>query len=58
MDAYEIILIILIVLFVGFIFGKEIYNKINNKPSGECKYCHTSKKRLLKDYHKKYKNSK
>lgn len=55
MEAYEIILVVIIILFVVYIFGKEIYIKAKKLPSGECKYCHTSSKKLLKDYHKKYK---
>ena len=55
MEPYEIIFIILIIAFVVFIFGKEIYLKIKKLPNGECKYCHTSSKNLLKDYRKKYK---
>ena len=54
MDIYEILFIILIVAFVVFIFGREIYRKVKKLPSGECNYCHSSSKRLLKDYRKKY----
>ncbi len=55
MEVYEILFIILIVLFVVYIFGKEIYRKIKKLPSMECRYCHSSSKNLLKDYRKKYK---
>ena len=54
MSIYEKLLIIVIVAFVVFIFGREIYRKIKKLPSGECSYCHSSSKRLLKDYRKKY----
>ena len=54
MQAYEILLIIAIVAFVVFIFGREIYKKIKKLPSGECACCHSNSKRLLKNYRKKY----
>lgn len=55
MKIYEILLIILIVSFVLFIFGREIYKKVKKIPSGECSYCHSNSKKLLKQYRKKYK---
>ena len=58
MSAPEIILIIAIIAFVVYIFGKEIYKKKKNLPTGECAYCHSNSKKLLKDYRKKYKKNK
>ena len=55
MEVYEILLIILIASFVVFIFGREIYKKIKKIPTGECSYCHSNSKKLLKQYRKKYK---
>ena len=49
MEWYEIVLIILIVSFVVFIFGKMIYNKIKNKPSKECSCCKANLKRSIED---------
>lgn len=54
MDAYEILFIIAIVGFVLFIFGREIYRKKKNLPTGECSYCHSKSRNLLKDYRKAY----
>lgn len=54
MTFYEVLFIIAIISFVVFIFGREIYRKKKNLPTGECSYCHTRSRRLLKDYHKKY----
>ena len=47
MDIIEILIIILVVSFVLFIFGREIYNRIKNKPTGECKVCKMQSKRTL-----------
>ena len=54
MEFYEVLFIIAIVGFVLFIFGREIYRKKKSLPTGECSYCHSNSKRLLKDYRKKY----
>ena len=54
MTIYEILLIIAIISFVAIIFGREIYRKKKNLPTGECACCHLKSKRLLKNYHKKY----
>ena len=47
MDIIEILIIISIISFVAFIFGREIYNRIMNKPTGECKVCNMRSKRTL-----------
>jgi hypothetical protein len=54
MSFYEVLFIIVIISFVVFIFGREIYRKIKKLPSGECAGCHSRSKKLLKEYHKKY----
>lgn len=53
----EILFIILIISFVVFIFGREIYKKVKKLPTGECSCCHLSSKNLLKNYRKKYKKT-
>ena len=53
MEFYEIVLIVLIIAFVVYIFGKEIYKKIKKIPTGECACCHSNSKNLLKKYRKK-----
>ena len=57
MTFYEILLIILIVTFVVFIFGRAIYKKVKKLPSGECACCHSNFKRLVKKYKKKSKKN-
>lgn len=54
MGPFEILLIIVSISFVVIVFGREIYKKKNNLPTGECSCCHASSKRLLKNYRKKY----
>lgn len=54
MSLPEILLIIAAVVFVFLVFGREIYKKKKNLPTGECAYCHSKSKKLLKDYRKKY----
>jgi hypothetical protein len=48
MSTPEIILVVLIVLFVSFIFGKEIYNHIKGKNS-ECSCCKSNMKRAMRN---------
>ena len=48
MEFHEILLIIVIVSFVCFVFGKQIYNKITHKPSDECSCCAMKSKRMIK----------
>lgn len=47
----EILAVVLIVLFLGFIIGRHIYKKVHHLPTGECECCHKSKKQLLNEYH-------
>lgn len=49
MQFYEILLIIAIISFVVFIFGRQIYKKIKNKPSDDCACCSMKGKRMLKE---------
>ena len=49
MSWQEIVLIIVAVLFVGFIFGRMIYNRIKGKPSSECASCHHNMEKALKE---------
>lgn len=57
MSFEEVVLIIIIVAFVVFIFGREIYKKVKKLPTGECSFCHSSSRNLLKNYRKKYKKN-
>ena len=47
----EVLVIVAVVLFLGFILGRHIYRKVKHLPTCECE-CHKSKKQLLKEYHK------
>ncbi len=57
MMLFEILFIAIIIGFVVFIFGREIYRKSRKLPSGECSYCHRNSKKLVKNYYKKYKKN-
>lgn len=50
----EILVIAVTVIFLGVIIGIYIYKKVHHLPTGECECCHTSKNKLVKQYHKKY----
>ena len=56
MNPIEIVVIIAIVLFFGYMIGNHIYRKKKNLPTGECQFCGSTKKgnKLVKGYHKKY----
>ena len=47
MDLLEILIIICIVVFVLFIFLREIFDTKNNIRSGECKICSMKNKRTI-----------
>jgi len=57
MHPIEIVVIVLVSLFVLFMIGRFIYKKVKHMPTSECD-CVGKKNRLVKDYHKKYKNEK
>ena len=48
MSFPEIVLIVIIVLFVVFIFGKEVYNHVKGK-NRECACCKSNMKRAMKN---------
>ncbi len=48
----EILVVIHIVGFLGFLIGRYIYKKKHHLPTGDCACCHKSKEQLLKEYHK------
>ncbi|MDY4787764.1 MAG: hypothetical protein SO253_00415 [Bacilli bacterium] len=52
MTFWEILLIIIIISFVSYIFGKEIYKKIKHQPTGECACCSMKNKRMIKEMRK------
>jgi hypothetical protein len=52
MSTYEIIFIILIVAFVGGVFGREIYRYIKRKPSKSCQACMLKSARTLAEIRK------
>ena len=47
-----------VIIFFLSLIGTYIYKKIHNIPTGDCAECHKNTKRLLKEYHKMYKNKK
>ena len=50
----EILVIIITIAFFLSLIGVYIYKKIHHIPTGECSFCATKKKNLLKAYYKKY----
>lgn len=54
MGPFEIILIILVVLFFLGLVGNYLYRKFKHLPSGGCGDCTINAKRLLKEYRKAY----
>ena len=55
MQFYEILVILLVVIFLSAIIGSYIYKKIKHQPTGECACCRRDKKNaLVRAYHKKY----
>ena len=51
----EIIFAIVVVGFVFFIFGREIYKRKHNLPTGECASCASKKASWVKEYRKENK---
>ena len=51
----EIIVIVASIVFIGALLGIYIYKRIHHLPTGDCAYCHKSKNKLLKEYHRYYK---
>ena len=52
MEWYEILVIVVAVLFVLAIFGVRIIKLINHKPIDECACCGNKGKKLVKYYKK------
>lgn len=55
MEPIEIVTIVIASLFVLLLLGRYIYKKAKHLPTGECSSCGHTKNKLLKDYHKTYK---
>ena len=52
----EVLVLIAAISFVMLILGRYIYKKVHHMPTGECAYCHSKSKKMLKQYHKMYAN--
>ena len=50
----EILVIVAIVVFFAALIASYVYKKIHHIPTGECAYCHSKSKKMLKEYHKMY----
>lgn len=50
----EIIVLMVVLGFFGFLIGRYIYKKRHGIPTGECACCANKKNALVKNYHKKY----
>ena len=55
---FEILIIVLTIVFIAAVIGSYIYKKKHHLPTGECECCHKSKEQLLKEYHKLYSKTK
>lgn len=54
MQWYEILTIVLVILFFIAIIGRYIYKKKKGLPTGECACCQVRSKRFLKAYKKAF----
>ena len=52
----EVLVLVAIIGFIATIVGIYIYKKVHHLPTGECACCHKSTKKMLKQYHKAYKD--
>ncbi|MDD4103728.1 MAG: hypothetical protein PHU89_01800 [Bacilli bacterium] len=59
MAVIEIVVIIVCVAIVGGVFGTWVYKKTKGLPTGDCESCGliANKKKILKQYRKKYKKT-
>ena len=51
----EVIALVAIIMFLGFIIGRYIYKKVHHLPTGECECCKKGANKFVKEYHKTYK---
>ncbi len=52
----EVIVIVALVAFFGYLIGDFIYRKRKNLPTGACRECSYQGNNLLRMYKKKYKH--
>ena len=50
----EVLVLVAIIAFLVAIIGTYIYKRVHHMPTGDCACCCKNKKKLLKQYHKKY----
>ena len=50
----EILVIVATIIFLSAVIGVYIYKRVHHLPTGDCAYCHKSKKQLLKEFHKEF----
>ena len=51
---YEVLTILLVILFFALLISRFIYRKAKGLPTGECECCHKGSKKMLDEYHKMY----
>ena len=51
---YEVLTILLVILFFALLISRFIYRKVKGLPTGECECCHKGSKKMLDEYHKMY----
>ena len=50
----EILVVVATLIFLSAVIGVYIYKRVHHLPTGDCAYCHKSKKQLLKEFYKKF----
>ena len=50
----EILVVVATLIFLSAVIGVYIYKRVHHLPTGDCAYCHKSKKQLLKKFYKEF----
>ena len=50
----EILVVVATLIFLSAVIGAYIYKRVHHIPTGDCAYCHKSKKQLLKEFYKEF----
>lgn len=50
----EILVVVATLIFLSAVIGGYIYKRVHHLPTGDCAYCHKSKKQLLKEFYKEF----
>ena len=50
----EILVVVATLIFLSAVIVVYIYKRVHHLPTGDCAYCHKSKKQLLKEFYKEF----